>query len=243
MHNDDLEAEYPDGLETYPDPYTMHEADPFIGGLFKGAARLVRRAIPGLRRVLPRLIPGLGGILREDGFAPSFAAIDPTLLAEAESALSPQALHEIWMEVGARQGPEDLAEAMLDFATHAGSEDEALAFAGGMTITIAANAPWEVQRALPHLSRCTGHMVRTLYRHPHTRPLIPVVGRIARGAISDMTRHVQSGQALAPSHLSRILARRTAVGFGSPRVMTGALARSRLVRTRLNRRAVARVET
>ncbi|MDV7401490.1 hypothetical protein RZS08_59275, partial [Arthrospira platensis SPKY1] len=94
-------------------------------------------------------------MLRED----SLARPDPALLAEAAADLSADALRQIW--AGA-QSREDLAEAMLDLAAGALSEDEALAFAGGLTITIASEAPWAVQRALPDLNRRTCRMVRTL---------------------------------------------------------------------------------
>lgn len=231
---------------------------PAVGEALRAAAGLVRRALPMLRRNLPGALRELAAEAEmRSGWASPFAddasseqesaaqITFPWLSEEdllADSELSSEALNALWAGKQAMPDAEALAEALLGHGAQVDSEAEAMAFAGGLSLTLSWRAPTTVLRVLPVIVRGSCRLVHSLYRSPRTRPLLPVVGCIARGALRDLSRRAQAGHSVTAARAAASLAGRAASTFRNPRLLAGALARNFIVRKRLNRRAIARAE-
>lgn len=233
--------------------------EPAVDEALRVAAGLVRRALPVLRQNLPSALQAMAGDAAMRSGAPiRFAgdrSSDQQPAAEAtthqwfseeelmaESELSSAALNALWTGAQALPDAEALAETVLGYGAQADSEAEALAFAGGLSLTLSWRAPPPVLRVLPVIVRGSCRLVHSLYRSPRTRPLLPVVGCIARGALRDLSRRAQAGHSVTAARAAASLAGRAASTFRNPRLLAGALARNFIVRKRLNRRAIARAE-
>lgn len=231
---------------------------PEVGEALRVAAGLVRRALPMLRQDLPGALRELAAEAEmRSGWASQFAddaSSEPEAAAQttfpwlseedllADSELSFEALNALWAGKHALPDAEALAEALLGHAAQFDSEAEALAFAGGLSLTLSWGASPPVLRVLPVIVRGSCRLVHSLYRSPRTRPLLPVIGCIVRGALRDLSRRAQAGYSVTASRASASLAGRAASTFRNPRLLAGALARNFIVRKRLNRRAIARAE-
>ncbi len=232
--------------------------EPTVGRALRVAAGLVRQALPVLRQNLPRALQGIAGDAAMHSSRTSqfvgLASSNRETVAEAaalwsseeellaESELSPTALNALWIGTQALPDAEAMAETLMGYGAQADSEAEALAFAGGLSLTLSWRAPPPVLRVLPVIVRGSCRLVHSLYRSPRTRPLLPVVGCIARGALRDLSRRAQAGHSVTAARAAASLAGRAASTFRNPRLLAGALARNFIVRKRLNRRAIARAE-
>jgi hypothetical protein len=245
--------------------FALSESQQIVADAIVGARQLVHRASPLLQRIAPAAARAAAGTLtlralsadrlherlREASdvdamlfFAePSGVGLDDDTLAEEEAEFSPAALSRLLaLRGGDVSATEELAEALLAQAASAKSDAEAMAFAGGLTITIASGAPAPVLRVLPVITRGTCGLVRILRAEPATRALVPLAGSIVKGTIRDLWRRARTGRPVTSAHAQGLMARRTARTLRRPRLMSGALARNMVVRSRFNRRAVARAE-
>jgi hypothetical protein len=231
---------------------------PAVGEALHVAAGLVRHALPMLRQNLPGSLremtadaamrSGWTSQFADDASFEQDAAVQTTFpwLSEedllADSEFSSEALNALWTGKQALPDAEALAEALLGHGAQVDSDAEALAFAGGLSLTLSWRAPTPVLRVLPIIVRGSCRLVHSLYRSPSTRPLLPVVGCIARGVLRDLSRRAQAGHPVSAARAAASLAGRAASTFRNPRLLAGALARNFIVRKRLNRRAIARAE-
>jgi hypothetical protein len=128
---------------------------------------------------------------------------------------------------------EALAEALLLEAGRVTSDTEAAALSGGITITITGPAPLAVRRIAPLLTRGTVTIVRALRSAPSTRPLTPVAGAIARSTVDALARRASAGHPVTPQVAAYVMARQTAETLGQPARIACAIARSAVLRRRL----------
>lgn len=233
-------------------PASPGAAGPASGRAGTGASppaevRLVRAAAPALRalapvaaRALAATVPAATGLTLDDGLAEAEDWLEAAI-AESE-AWEAEADEAETSGPGSEESTADsghlldaLAEALLAEAARAPNDAEAAMLAGGITIVILGPAPIEVRRLAPILCRGTTLLVRALRARPETRPMLPVVGTIARRTVRTLAGGAGAGRPLTPSVAARAMARHTRRVLGQPRVMARALHRNARMRRPLTR--------
>jgi len=195
--------------------------------LVRRAAPVLARLAPAAARALVGAVPVTPGLLLDDEASDSEAWLEPEAEAEDEAEDQPEA---DGMPPAAEDELGALAEAMLAEAGRAASDVEAAALAGGITIVIVGPAPLLVRRLAPVLSRGTTLLVRALRARPETRPLVPVVGTIARRTARVLTRGAATGRPPTPAIAARVMAGQTRRVLGRPQLIARALNRHAAVR-------------
>jgi hypothetical protein len=236
------------------------------GELFFG--RLLRRALPILRRVAKVAAPmigtafggplggAIGGLVSRnlEGEAEDelgeFGELEGELgeFGELEDELGEGALevHEAAQEyemyanaeVAEHEGH---AELMAAAAAGAQTELEAEAMIGAATwATLTARERRELRRALPHMVRATAILTRLLRRRRITRPMVRTVPTIVHHtARSLMRERARSGRPITRQQAARAMALQTRRVLTQPRVCSLALQRN--VRAARRMQSVARV--
>ncbi|HHQ47695.1 MAG TPA: hypothetical protein ENK19_02270 [Acidobacteria bacterium] len=213
--------------------------------------RLARALEPRLRALLPllrRLAPAAARALlagtraspeeEEDGFEDGFEEEEELLGLEEEEEED----GESDRVPGLGPEAEALAEALAAAASRVPDPAEAAGLVGGVTIHILGPAPVRIRRTSPVLVRRAVRLARLLRRSPRTRPLTPVVANIVKKTARTLTKHARRGKPATAKAAVRSMAKHTAKTLGSPKRLAKALARNRVVRKRLSKKAILRAE-
>lgn len=238
FEGEDFNDPFGDGFDT-EDLRNLSEregADPFIGAAFRRARQLVRTALPVLRTIAPIAMRAVGG--------PALGAL-ANVLKESPGGFQDGEYEGDGFDPEGGFGEteaEALAEALLAEAGRVASDSEAAALSGGITITITGPAPMAVRRVAPVIARGTASLVQTLRGSPRTRPLVPVAGAIARATARDLAQRAATGRPVTAAVARQVMARKTGQTLSQPAAVTRAVARSAIIRRRLNRSAIAGAE-
>ena len=235
---EDFSDFFADGFDTenFLNSNQQEGADPFIGAAFRRARQLVRTALPVLRTMAPIAMRAVGG--------PALGPIAKLLRESPGDLPEGEYVGDGFDPVGGlgESETEALAEALLAEAGRVASDAEASALSGGITITITGPAPMAVRRIAPVIARGTASLVQTLRGSPQTRPLVPVAGAIARATARDLAQRAATGRPVTAAVAKQVMARKTGQTLAQPAAVTRAVARSTIIRRRLNRSAVAGAE-
>jgi hypothetical protein len=94
-----------------------------------------------------------------------------------------------------------------------------------------------INRVTPRLTRSVGHLTRTLYRNPRTRPLLRVLPSVARRTVGTLFRHAAAGRPITPRQAVRTMAWHRRRVLSNPHTVGRVLRRSRLMDGRYHRLA------
>jgi len=240
------------------------EADEF-GRLLRRLRKGLGRLKPLLRRLAPvaaRAVMGPAGdvaasaaarLLREDGlledemFGESFGEDEFGLFEDededeffAEDEDGGEFEEEDDRVPGLSAEAEALAEWLAAAAAEAESEEEAAGLVGGVTIHILGPGPVQIRRMTPVLVKRAVRLARVLRRSPRTRPLVPVIGSIVRKTAQSLARRAAKGEPPTAKAAVRTMAKHTARTLASPNRVAKALAKNRVLKTRLARKRLSR---
>jgi hypothetical protein len=217
-----------------------------VGEAFFG--RLVRRALPVLRRVAKIAAPAigtafggpLGGAI--GGFIGRNLEAEMQELGEYEMELQEMQLPAQEYEVHAEaEVSEAEAQAELMAAAAAGAQSEAEAQAMIGAATLAALTPAErreMRRALPHMVRASAILTRLLRRQRITRPMVRTVPSIVHHTARTLVRQrAQSGRPVTRRQAARAMTAQTRQVLTRPRVCALALQRNVRATQQLQRAA------
>jgi hypothetical protein len=251
-----------DGFDGFTDMgesiYPEGEGDQFLGKLIKGAAGLVRRAIPALGKLLPQATQAVQGSAHGSPAVPQPQDMGPQDDGGFGSAdggdFGPDMQEDedededygFDGETGLMGEDEDeaglMAESMLSQAARAMTDQEAAALASGITITITSSAPIVVRRITPVLAKGAANIVRVLRQTPSTRPLVPVVGQITKATTRVLTKRANAGKAVTPAIAARVMAQQTAKMLSKPSKVAKALVKNAVSARKLDQQAIRRSE-
>ena len=86
-----------------------------------------------------------------------------------------------------------------------------------------------ISRVTPQLTRGVGNLARTLYRNPHTRPLLRTIPSTARRAVTTIARQAASGRPVTPHGALRTLAKTNHHMLSNPRLVNSVMRRSQVM--------------
>jgi hypothetical protein len=220
-------------LEAHPEGECECEAEgeAFLGGLAGLATRALRS--PALRAIALGAARSALGALGGDGEMEdeAEAELNPVRKVYADAMLEHLAHQAMQAESEAEAG-----EAFLPLIPLVAAKLLPLA-AKGLPLMAKAlpKVMSTVSRLTPQLTRGVTNIARTLFRSPHTRPLLRTLPSIAQRTVGAIARQAARGQPVTARTALRALAQQTAGLIARPRQCAHALRRSRLLDRQLHR--------
>jgi hypothetical protein len=215
------------------------EGEQFLGGLFKKIAPILKKVAKVAAPLVGTAILGpaggaLGGLaasaLGESEFE-SELEFESENEFEAEGEFETEfegeaeAAHEIASH--ALTENEALAEMMAEAASQAAGEGEAEAMAGAAAVTVLSPRDRRaLSSLLPDLLRGTAVLTRVLRKHRLTRPAVRAVPTIMRRSIRSLKRQAAAGKPLTRRAAARTTAREVRRVLGSTKLAGTSMARN-----------------
>jgi hypothetical protein len=198
------------------------EGEEFFGRIKRGLSKVVRRAMPILKRVAGVALPLVGGAIA----GPAGAAIGKAVgsaVREGEGEFEDEYEFEGEYEAPLTQN-EAVAELMAAGAAVTPTDAEAEAMVGAATATVLTRADRAaLRKVVPYLVRATSVLTRLLRKRRVTRPIVRTVPTIVRKTAQNLVKRAKAGQPVTRKTAARAMAAETKKILTNPKACTHAL--------------------